>query len=116
MVRPAVDPFDNGIGGTFQLVMQTTRHQVAEHGISGVVAMKSKVGDVGLAAGRGHGPVHRLDDVATNLEFAKRLFKARLEGEASRGCPFGKAEALELCGSGQHKAAELGIPVRRGRT
>jgi len=27
MVRPAVEPFDDGIGGPFQLVMQTTRRE-----------------------------------------------------------------------------------------
>ena len=113
MERPAVDPFDDGIGGPFQLVMQTTRHQAAEDGISGLVAMEGKAGDVGLVAGRRHGPMHPLDDVGAYLEFAKRLFKTRLQGEASGGDTFGKAKSLELGGPAEHQAAELGIPVRR---
>ena len=70
MVRPAVDPFDDGIGGAFQLVMQTTLHQAAEHGVTGVVAMQSKAGDVRRAVGSGHDPVHGLDDVSANTEIA----------------------------------------------
>jgi hypothetical protein len=85
--------------------MQTTRHQAAEHWVSWVVAVEGKAGDVRLATGRGQGPVHRLDDVATNLEFAKRLFKARLKREASRGYPFGQAQAFELGGSAKQQAA-----------
>jgi len=95
MERPAVDPFDDGIGGPFQLVMQTTRHQAAEDGISGLVAMEGKAGDVGLVAGRRHGAMHRLDDVRAYLEFAKRLFQARLQGEA--GNRFSRC--LPLCES-----------------
>ena len=114
-MRPAVDPFDDGIGGLLQLVIKTTRHQAAEDGISGLVAMEGKAGDVGLVAGRRHGPMHPLDDVGAYLEFAKRMFKARLQGEAGRGDPFGKAKSLELSGPAEHQAAELGIPVRRAR-
>ena len=115
MVRPAVDPFDDGIGGPSQFVMKTTRHQAAEDKISGVIAMEGKAGDVRLVAGRCHGPMHPLDDVGAYLEFAKCLFKARLQGEAGWGDPFGKAKSLELGGPAEHQAAELGIPVRRAR-
>src|SRR5258708_1027784 len=116
MVRPAVDPLDDRIGRTFQFVMQTTLRQSAEHGFTGVVAMEGKAGDVGLAAGPTHDPVHRLDNIATNPEFAKPLFKARLQCPAGRGDPFGKAEAPELGSSAEHEAAKLTIPMRRART
>jgi len=72
-MRPAVDTFDDGIGGPLQLVIKTTRHQAAEDGISGLVAMEGKAGDVGLVAGRRHGPMHSLDDVGAYLEVAKCL-------------------------------------------
>ena len=77
MVCPAIDPFDDGIGGTFQLVMQATLHQTAEHGICGVVAVERKAGNIWLTPSCGHGPVHGLDDVAAYLEVAKRQFKSR---------------------------------------
>src|SRR5579863_7920274 len=96
MVRSAVDPFNDGIGRAFQLVMQTTLYQAAKHGVTGVVAVESKARNVGLAAGPCHGPVHRLDDVSTNPEIAQRWLKARLQRPAGRGDTFGKAEPLEL--------------------
>ncbi len=116
MVRPAIDPFDDGIGRTLQLVMQATRYQTTKDWIAGIVAVERKAGNIRLAPGCGHGPVHGLDDVAAYLEVAKRLFNARLQGEAGRGYPFGKPEALKLGGPAEHKATELGIPVRRART
>ena len=50
MVRPAIDSFNDGIGGAFQLVMQASLHQAAEHWVAGVVAMEGKACDVRLAA------------------------------------------------------------------
>ncbi len=116
MVGPAIGPFDDGIGGSLQLVMQATRYQTTKDWIAGIVAMERKAGNIRLAPGCGHGTVHRLDDVAAYLEVAKRLFNARLQGEAGRGYPFGKPEALKFGGPAEHKATELGIPVRRART
>jgi hypothetical protein len=42
MVRPAIDPLNDGIGGAFQLVVQTSLHQAAEHGVARIVAMEGK--------------------------------------------------------------------------
>jgi hypothetical protein len=78
MMRPAIDPFNDGIGGAFQLVLQTTLHQAAEHGGRWVVAMERKACDVRLAACPGHNPVHCLDDIAPNPEIAQRRLKARV--------------------------------------
>ena len=72
MMRPAIDPFNDGIGGAFQLVMQTTLHQATEHGVAGIVAMEGKACDVRLAAYPGHDPVHGLYDIAAKPEIAQR--------------------------------------------
>jgi hypothetical protein len=105
MVRPAIDPLNDGVGGAFQLVVQATLHQAAEHGIAGVVAMEGKACDVRLAAGPGHDPVHGLDDIAPNPEIAQGRLKARLQRPAGRGDPFGQAQAFELVGSAKHEPA-----------
>jgi hypothetical protein len=116
MVRPAIDPLNDGIGGAFQLVVQATLHQAAEHGIAGVVAMEGKACDVRLAAGAGHEPVHRLDDIASHPEIAQRWLEARLQGPAGRGDPFGQAQAFELVGTTKHEPTQLRIFIRRSRT
>jgi hypothetical protein len=104
MVRPAIDPLNDGIGGAFQLVMQTSLHQAAEHGVAGVVAM-AKPATSGSRPCPSHNPVHRLDDIAPNPEIAQRRLKARLQRPASRGDPFGQAQAFKLVGSAKHEPA-----------
>ncbi len=116
MVRSAVDPINNGIGGAFQLILQTTRHQTTQHGVSGIIAMQGKAGDIRFTAGPGHDPMYRLDNIATNRQIAQRLLEARLQGPASRRDPFGQAEALKPCSSAEQKAPQLGIPIRTART
>ena len=105
MVRPAIDPFNDGIGGAFQLVMQTSLQQAAEHGVAGVVAMEGKACDVRLAACPGHNPMHCHDNIAVNPEIAQRWLKARLQRPAGRGDSFGQAQAFKLVGSAKHELA-----------
>ena len=105
MVRPAIDPLNDGIGGAFQLVMQTTLRQTTEHGVAGVVAMQGKACDVRLAACSGQNPVHRLDDIAAKPEIAQGRLEARLQRPAGRGDPFGQAQAFKLVGSAKQKPA-----------
>jgi hypothetical protein len=105
MVSPAIDPLNDGIGGAFQLVVQTSFRQAAKHGVAGVVAMEGKACDIGLAAGPGHDPMHGLDDIAAKPEIAQRRFEARLQRPAGRGDPFGQAQAFKLVDSAKQKPA-----------
>jgi hypothetical protein len=105
MMRPAIGPLNNGIGGAFQLVVQTSLHQATEHGVAGIVAMEGKACDVRLAACPGHNPVHRLDDIAAKPEVAQGRLEARLQRPAGRGDPFGQAQAFKLIGSAKQKPA-----------
>src|SRR5450755_4579859 len=105
MVRPAIDPLNDGIGGAFQLVVQTSVRQAAKHGGAGVVAMESKACDIGLAARPGHDPMHGPYDIAAKPEIAQDRLEARLQRPAGRGDPFGQAQAFELTGSAKQKPA-----------
>ena len=49
MVRAPVDAFDDGVGGAFQLVVQTTLDQPSQDRLARLVAVKREAGDVGLA-------------------------------------------------------------------
>src|SRR5579863_1267438 len=101
MVRPAVDPFDDRIRGAPQFVMEAARHQPTAHGIAKVIAMYGKTRHIGLTTCARHDPMHGLDDVATDPEFAKRLLEARLQRPASRSNLFGQTQTLEFCGSAE---------------
>ena len=79
MMRAAIDAFDDRVGRAFQLVKKASRNKPPEHGNGGALAVQRELRDVGLAAGAGHRPVHRLDDVAADAEIAQRLFDARLQ-------------------------------------
>ena len=65
----------------------------------------------GLAAACCHRPVHGLDDVAAQTEFAQRRLEARRELPASRRDPFGQPEAFKLDRAGHKVLVEAGAAV-----
>ena len=111
MMGAAVDAFDDGIGGSLELVVQPALDEPAEHLIGAAVAMKSETGDVRLAAGAGHRPVHRLDDVAADPEVAQRLLEARLQRPRGRADLLGEAQPFELLRAAEHQPARFRILV-----
>jgi hypothetical protein len=111
MMRPPIDAFDDGVGGALQLIIQPARDQSAEHRVGGLVAMHSEAGDVRLATGAGHRPMHSLDDVAADSELTQRLLEAGLQGPASRPDLLCQAQAFELCGAAEHETGQIGIPA-----
>ena len=74
--------------------------------------MQCKTGNIGVAAGTGHRPMHGLDDVSSNREIAQRVLDARLQRPVPGRDLFGKAKALQLSNATNHQPPQLGIAAR----
>jgi hypothetical protein len=65
---PPIDPFDNRVSRSFQLILETAFDQPSEDGCRRRFAMKPKAAHVRVAAQAANGLMHSFDNVAAHAE------------------------------------------------
>ena len=116
MMGATVDPLDDRITGPLELVLQPALDEAAHHGIARLSIVDREPGYIRLMSGGGHRPVHRLDDVAAHTEVTQGLFQPRLQGPARRSDTLDEAEAFELRGASEQRAAQFRVLASAART
>ena len=81
MVGPAIDAFNDGVGGSFHLVVQATAGETPEHGIGGIIAVQRETAHVRFSSGTRQRPMHCFDDVAANSKLAQFAGRVSDSGE-----------------------------------
>ena len=109
MVRAPVDAINDGVGCTFQLIVEATLHQPAQHWLVGLIAVKGEASDVGLSVHPAHRSVHPFDDIATDAEVAQGWLEAGLQGPLRQPDLFRQSEPFEPGDATHHQTAKLRI-------
>jgi hypothetical protein len=112
MVCAAINPVDDGVGRSFELIVQPALNEATHHLVGHPIAMQGKASDICVTPSGNHRSVHGLDDISPNGEIAQRLLKARLEGPAPWGDLIGETKAFKLRHSTDHQLAQLRILAR----
>ncbi len=116
MMRATVHTVDDGIGGAFQLIIQTPIDQPADHRHVEALARHYIARRAPLNAALGQGAVNAFDDITALTEFTQRhlgrliqrpLPCSNLMGETE---PFQPAQASNLQG-----LERIRLPIRRWR-
>src|SRR6185437_5592503 len=105
----AIDAGDDDVGGSFELVVEGTLDESAQHRVGRLLPVQREAADVWLGAGAAHRLMHGLDDVAAHAELAQRPVESRFQNPASCAHRVGEAEAFQLGGAAKQQAAELRV-------
>ena len=96
VMRSTIDAFDDRIGSSFQLIMQSAPDQLANDRFGGVITMQGKARHVGLPSGTGQCLVHGFDDVAANAKVTQYGLNARFQMPLGRSDRLGEAQSFKL--------------------
>jgi hypothetical protein len=91
--------------------VQSALDQPADDRIGWRLGVHGEAAGIGFSAACRHRPVHGLDDVAAQTEFAQRRLEARPELPASRRDPVGQPQAFQLHRTARKVLVEAGARV-----